>query len=72
MTVAELIEELKKFPPDRMVLVDGYEDGYDHPAQLKSEKVVSRGHRGYNGEFDDYRRTDDIDRGQFWAVIIPR
>lgn len=29
MTVAELIEKLKKFPPDLLVVTDGYEEGYD-------------------------------------------
>ena len=28
MNIAELIEALKAFPPDKMVVVDGYEGGY--------------------------------------------
>ena len=31
MTVNELIEELKKVPGDLMVVVLGYEDGYENP-----------------------------------------
>ena len=30
MTVAELIEELNKLPPDMLVMVPGYEGGYDN------------------------------------------
>ena len=29
MTVRELIEKLKTFPQDSMVVTDGYEDGFD-------------------------------------------
>ena len=29
MTVAELIEKLKTFPQDALVVTEGYEDGYD-------------------------------------------
>ena len=31
MTVAELIEELKMVPQDSMVVIPGYEGGYDNP-----------------------------------------
>jgi hypothetical protein len=31
MTVAELIEELNKLPQDSMVVIPGYEGGYDNP-----------------------------------------
>lgn len=31
MTVQQLIEHLKSFPPDQLVVVDGYEGGYNEP-----------------------------------------
>ncbi len=31
MTVAELIEQLKMVPQDSMVVIPGYEGGYDNP-----------------------------------------
>ena len=31
MTVAELIEKLKQMPQDMMVVIPGYEGGYDNP-----------------------------------------
>jgi hypothetical protein len=31
MTVKELIEKLSSHDPDMMVVVDGYEEGYDDP-----------------------------------------
>jgi hypothetical protein len=69
MTVAELIEKLKQFPPDRKVLVDGYEHGYDDPEELYSLQV-----RGYNmpycGHYDDWEGPSE--KPWEWAVIIPR
>ena len=35
MTVKELMEELAKFPADRRVVVQGYEDGFDDVAVIK-------------------------------------
>lgn len=40
MTVKELIEELKKYPPETRVVVDGYEGGYDDVASLKNASLV--------------------------------
>jgi hypothetical protein len=34
MTVKELINELQKFDPDHIVVVDGYETGYDEVKAL--------------------------------------
>ena len=39
MTIRELIEALKKFPHDMLVLTDGYEDGYEHVMPPKSIQV---------------------------------
>ena len=42
MTVYELIQLLRKHPPDLRVVVDGYEDGYDDlsPEQLQTVKIT--------------------------------
>jgi hypothetical protein len=38
MTVSELIEQLKLFPPDQMVVTEGYEDGFD---EIKAVKEIT-------------------------------
>lgn len=40
MTVKELIEKLGEYDPDMMVVVDGYEEGYDDPRVLTGEIVL--------------------------------
>jgi hypothetical protein len=40
MTVAELIEELNKLPQDMLVLVPGYEGGYDNIEVQRNGTVV--------------------------------
>lgn len=39
MTVTELIEKLKKYPSDTLVLVQGYEGGFSDIATLKETQV---------------------------------
>ena len=40
MTVAELIECLRDYPPSLRVVVDGYEDGYD---DLANDRIIVTG-----------------------------
>ena len=40
MTVAELIEELNKLPQDMLVLVPGYEGGYDNVEVQRNGTVL--------------------------------
>jgi hypothetical protein len=40
MTVAELIEELNKLPQDMLVLVPGYEGGYDNAEVCRNTAVL--------------------------------
>jgi hypothetical protein len=75
MTVAELIEKLKEFPPGLRVLVDGYESGMSEPGEVC--RVTAResgyGPSSYLGEFEIY--DDDYpssERVPFEAVRIPR
>ena len=56
MTVYELIQLLRKHPPDLRIVVDGYEDGYDDlaPKQLRIVKVsLNTGTREYVGTHGD-------------------
>jgi hypothetical protein len=40
MTVAELLEELKKLPQDMLVMVQGYEGGYDNAEVQNNGSVL--------------------------------
>ena len=56
MTVYELMQLLRKHPPDLRVVVDGYEDGYDDlsPEQLRMVRIsLNTGTREYVGAHDD-------------------
>jgi len=79
MTVRELIEILSKVPLDSMVLVHGYEGGYDNPS-LDTQTIVADSNwngsekKSYSfGRHDKYHNgieADDIQPVN--AVIIGR
>ena len=52
-TVADLIDELRKHPPDRHVLVNGYESGYDAWSLSVQDVVVGYSDAGYEGRWQD-------------------
>lgn len=52
MTAAELIERLKTLPPESIILVEGYETGYDDIVEITPEQVVwYRNARDWDGEY---------------------
>jgi len=64
MTVAELIEELKKMPQDSVVVVAGYEGGYDNP-EVQTGKIIKDDNwdgqqkiSWYNGRHSKYYEGD--------------
>jgi hypothetical protein len=40
MTVKELIQKLGEYDPDMIVVVDGYEEGYDDPQVFTTEIIL--------------------------------
>jgi hypothetical protein len=57
-----------------LVLVSGYEGGYDNIGEISISKVIHTPGGGYDGEFDyaDYP-TPTVDRTKIIeAVVIPR
>lgn len=40
MTIKELIQKLGEYDPDTVVVVDGYEEGYDDPSVFTTEIVL--------------------------------
>ena len=71
MTVKELIEELKKYSPDKMVLVSGYEEGYDELKRVSEVKVKldpSAENKHWKGEYTDF----PLDECLINAILLPR
>ena len=69
MNVGQLIKELQKHPPDKLVLVSGYEQGYDELKNVYEIKVKYKPTDKYwKGEYEDYPLDEcDID-----AILLPR
>lgn len=55
MTVAQLIESLKNYPPDLPVVVSGYEGGYNDVDSFENIKIV----RDFNKEWY-YGKHEDV------------
>lgn len=69
MNVGELIDVLKKFDPSDLVLVSGYESGYESGISV-SVKGVMEYKAAYCGDYDDYDPMDNVARVE--AVVIER
>jgi hypothetical protein len=69
MTVKELIELLSKENPDKLVLVTGYEGGYDPLKEVRQIKVkLGSSENWWDGEYEDYpQEACDIA-----AILLPR
>ena len=69
-SVAELIEELKIFPQDLLVLVSGYEGGFENIMPPTIEKLTHKPENEYwDGEFQP---TEDGNEGDLKAVVLRR
>lgn len=69
MTVKELIEQLQKEDPNKLVLVSGYEGGYDSLQEVRQVRVKHcPSENWWDGEYEDYSLEEcDID-----AILLPR
>ena len=69
MTVKELIEELQKYPPDKIVLVSAYEEGFDELQKVHQIKVRYKPKENYwQGDYEDY----PLDECLINAILLPR
>lgn len=61
MIVAELIEQLKKYPADKRVVVDGYEDGFDDVVKVE-ELLLKLNHytEWYYGEHEESKDENGV------------
>ena len=69
-TVAELIEELKKYPQDLPILVSGYEDGFENIMPPATKKLFHISEAPYYvGEF---QTSEEENQETFEAVVLRR
>lgn len=69
MNVAQLIVELKKHSPNKMVLVSGYEEGYDELSKVHEIKVFhDPSDKHWKGEYSDF----PLDQCLINAILLPR
>ncbi len=75
MKVKELISLLSEQDPDMIVVVDGYEDGYNNISKLEKVKIKlnlrkREGEYNWEGDWNSvYKETDCFDH---FAINIPR
>ena len=69
MTVKQLIEELQKHNPDKLVLVNAYEEGFDELKKVYEIKVKYKAKENYwQGNYEDY----PLDECLVSAILLPR
>lgn len=69
MTVKELIEELQKQDPDKLVLVTAYEEGYNELSKVEQVKTFYKPtDKHWVGEYRDY----PLDECLVSAILLPR
>ena len=74
MKVKELIEQLQKFDPEEIVVVDGYETGYDEVKEvqyLAGLKKMPDNKAYYDGEYQEANTISWLQNFQT-AVYLPR
>ena len=78
MTVSELIEQLKMVPGDSMVVIPGYEGGFDNPSLETKDIVVDYNWNGktkeewYMGRHGESYQADRVVTDLVNAVVIGR
>ena len=74
MTVGELVAQLLALPQDDRVFVDGYEQGYDDPKDVRAIVYVPHP-SNYCGQYEDASSDTEWDeprRETFGGWIVPR
>lgn len=65
ISVAELIEILKEYPPDLPVLVDGYEAGMESSWYVEEKDVFYQGDIPYEGDYREYHPNANWLNGRY-------
>lgn len=71
-TVAQMIAELQKLPPDMRVMVTGYEGGYHDASEPKVDDIRLNMHRGssYYGPHDHANYLNGDQSGEIVKAAI--
>ena len=70
MTVQELIDQLRQLPPDHIVLVEGYENGWDTLASIEPSRAARQTPCAeWDGEFERKRSIDYAPCGSCSTVM---
>lgn len=68
MEVKGLIEKLKTLPADALILVQGYEDGFDDIIAVKEIRVVERpAPRTWEGQYKDAEKDS---KSAIAAIVV--
>lgn len=70
MTVAEMIEKLKKFPSGAIVVVDGYEGGVDTAKEPRQVTIFKDALKNY-GYYGDHLVKDSVEYRVYWTKREP-
>lgn len=69
MTVKQLITELEKHNPDKIVLIPAYEEGYDELKDVTQIKVsYKESDKYWKGNYSDF----PLDEALISAILLPR
>jgi hypothetical protein len=69
MTVGELIKELQKHDPNKIVLVTAYEEGFDKLTKVCEVSVAYEpSDRYWSGDYND----DPYNKFTIEAILLPR
>jgi hypothetical protein len=74
MTVNELIENLKKYPPDMRVIITGYEDGYNDISIIEEKQIainaLTEWYYGQHIDTEDMFRLEEIEHPVIEKAIL--
>lgn len=72
MKVKELIQKLSQCDPEMRVVVDGYEQGFDEPDNVRYVNMIPNPtKKDWEGEFEEVLLNNDI-KGAELALLLPR
>ncbi|MEN8157695.1 MAG: hypothetical protein ABFS10_12155 [Bacteroidota bacterium] len=74
MTVDELINKLRDFPPDHRVIIPGYEDGYNDITIIKKTEIIpdyfTEWYYGQHLDKDDFLKVEKIENPAFENSVL--
>ena len=68
MTVQELIEELEKHDPEKMVVVAGYEGGHNEANSVSEIRLKLNANTAWY--YEEYGKHEEDDDGECHAIYI--